>query len=303
MASETWHTLRANRPAIFGLGVILALSFLALFAPLVQHHDPMQIHPDRIYEGPSWTFWLGTDRLGRDQWARLVHGARVSLAVGVFSQLLAASLGLIAGMAAGLGGKRSDGIIMRMTDLAFAFPDLLLVILLVSWFGQSVSMLVLAIALVSSTTIARLVRAQTLSLREREFVVSTRALGASEWRIAFRHIFPNVLGPVIAVATFGVPAAIFAEAALGYMGMGYPPPAPSWGDLAHQSLVARTVAPHLMVTSCLAIALTMLSFTLVGDALRDALDPKARPRRRRASTPETIELEVRADDGPKRRAA
>jgi oligopeptide transport system permease protein len=173
-----------------------------------------------------------------------------------------------------MGGRRADTLLMRLTDVAFAFPDLLLIILLVSIFGSSVTMLVLAIGLASWPTIARLVRAQALSLREQEFVLAARAQGAGTWRLACRHVLPNLLGPVIVTAAFGVPSAIFAEAALAFIGLGLPPPAPSWGRLVTDSFGAMFAAPHLAVTSCLAVAITMLAFTFIGDGLRDALDPR-----------------------------
>jgi oligopeptide transport system permease protein len=304
MASDVWRTLRANRPALAAAGIIALVGCMALLAPVVQHHDPVAIDLDHTLEGPSAAYWLGTDELGRDQWARLVHGARISLTIGVATQLIAVVLGVAVGMLAGLGGGRTDSAMMRLTDLAYAFPDLLMVILLVSWFGQSVSMLVLAIAFVSWTTVARVVRAQVLSLRGEEFVLAARALGASGWRIGLRHLLPNVLGPVIAVATFGVAAAIFAEAALAYVGAGLQAPTASWGRSVTQSFDLLYAAPHLAVTSCLAIALTMMSFMLVGDALRDALDPKTRGRGRQpAAQLELVDVTPPTRAGEERKAA
>jgi oligopeptide transport system permease protein len=276
---EGWHRFSRNKAAVAGLIVILALSALALFAPWLDRGGPTAQHLDAPLQGPSWRFWLGTDQLGRDEYSRLLHGARVSLAVGFFTQGVALVLGLAVGLAAGLGGRKSDALLMRATDVAYAFPDLLMIILLVSIFGASVSMLVLAIGLVSWTTIARLVRAQVLALREEEFVLAARALGASDWHIARHHLVPNLLGPVIVAATFGVPSAIFAEAALAFIGLGLPPPAPSWGRLVTDSFATMQVAPYLVVSSCMAIALTMMSFSFVGDGLRDALDPRSRDRR------------------------
>ncbi|MEX2158194.1 MAG: ABC transporter permease [Dehalococcoidia bacterium] len=274
-----WYRFSRNRAAVAGLGIILLLSALALFAPWLDRGGPTVQHLDAPLQGPSWRFWLGTDQLGRDEYSRLLHGARVSLAVGFFTQAVALALGMAVGLVAGLGGRKTDALLMRATDVAYAFPDLLMIILLISIFGASVSMLVLAIGLVSWTTIARLVRAQVLALREEEFVLAARALGASDWRIARHHLVPNLLGPVIVAATFGVPSAIFAEAALAFIGLGLPPPAPSWGRLVTDSFSTMQVAPYLAVSSCMAIALTMMSFSSVGDGLRDALDPRTRDRR------------------------
>ncbi len=282
-ASGWWgdalRRLLRSRAAVAGLIVIGLFGLLALLAPWVDHHGPTSQHLDATLASPSPRFWLGTDQLGRDQYSRLVHGARVSLAVGVLTQGVAVAVGVAVGMAAGLGGRRADALLMRLTDIAYAFPDLLLVILLVSIFGSSALMLVLAIGLASWTTIARLVRGQVLSLREEEFVLAARAVGASDWRIAWRHLLPGVLGPVIVTAAFGVPSAIFAEAALAFIGLSLPPPAPSWGRLVTDSFGTMFAAPYLAVSSCLAVALTMMSFTFIGDGLRDALDPRSPARR------------------------
>ena len=275
---EAARRLLRNRAAVAGLVVVGVLGLLALFAPWVDHHSPTSQQLDATLAGPSTRFWLGTDQLGRDQYSRLVHGARISLTVGLLTQVIAVGLGVAVGMAAGLGGRRADTLLMRLTDVAYAFPDLLMIILLISIFGASVSMLILAIGLVSWTTIARLVRGQVLSLQEAEFVLAARAQGASTWRIAWRHVLPNVLGPVIVTATFGVPAAIYAEGALAFIGLGLAPPTPSWGRMVADSFATIFVAPHLVVSSCLAVAITMMSFTFIGDGLRDALDPRA-PRR------------------------
>jgi ABC-type dipeptide/oligopeptide/nickel transport system permease subunit len=274
--------LLSNRAALAGLIVIGAFGLMAVLAPWVDRYDPASPHYDRVLAGPSTRFWLGTDQLGRDQYSRLVHGARVSLAVGVFAQVVTVCVGLTVGMAAGLGGRRIDTVLMRLTDTAFAFPDLLMVILLVSVFGPSATMLILAIGLVNWPVIARLVRGQVLSLRQEEYVLAARALGASDWRIAWRHLLPNVLGPVIVTAAFGVPFAIFAEAALSFIGLGLPPPAPTWGILVTDSFHLLYVAPWLAISSCSAIALTMMGFTFIGDGLRDALDPRTASRRRTA---------------------
>ena len=279
---QTLRRLLSNRAAVAGLAVIGLFGLMALLAPWVARYDPAGQHLDAVLDGPSTRFWLGTDQLGRDQYSRLVHGARVSLAVGVFAQVVTVGVGLAVGMAAGLGGRRADTLLMRLTDIAYAFPDLLMVILLISVFGSSATMLILAIGLVNWPIIARLVRGQVLSLREEEYVLAARALGASDWRIASRHLLPNVLGPVIVTAAFGVPFAIFAEAALSFIGLGLPPPTPTWGRLVTDSFSAIFAAPYLTISSCLAIALTMMGFTFIGDGLRDALDPRTASQRRTA---------------------
>ena len=299
---DALRRLLRNRAALVGIVIIGVFGVMALLAPWVDRQGPTSQDLDHTLAGPSTDFWLGADQLGRDQYSRLVHGARVSLTIGVLTQVVAVGLGVAVGLAAGLGGRRTDTLMMRMTDIAYAFPDLLLIILLVSIFGASVSMLVLAIGLVSWTTIARLVRGQILSLREQEFVLAARALGASNWRIAWRHLLPNVLGPVIVTATFGIPAAIFAEAALAFIGLGLPPPTPSWGRLVTDSFSAMFVAPHLAITSSLAIALTLMSFTFIGDGLRDALDPRS-PAGRSLPDPEPQAPSVRQGEATEQRRA
>jgi ABC-type dipeptide/oligopeptide/nickel transport system permease subunit len=280
-----------------GIAIIATFALLALLAPWIDRYAPAEQHLQDAYSAPSATYWLGTDQLGRDQYSRLVHGARVSLTVGVITQVVAVGLGVSVGLAAGLSGRSVDSLLMRVTDVAYSFPDLLLVILLVSIFGTSGPMLVLAIGLVSWTTIARLVRAQVLSLREEPFVVAARALGASEWSVAWRHLLPNVMGPVIVTATFGVPAAIFAEAALSLIGLGLPPPAATWGRLVDDSRSALFVAPHLAVSSCGAIALTMLGFSFLGDTLHEALDPRVARRQLRG---QFEQAEIRPGQRPER---
>ena len=297
---DALRRLLRNRPAVVGIVIITIFGLMALLAPWVDHHPPTDQHLDATLSGPSARFWLGTDQLGRDQYSRLLHGARVSLTIGVLTQALALTLGVTVGLAAGLGGRRADSLLMRATDVAYSFPDLLMMILLVSIFGVSTIMLILAIGLVSWTTIARLVRGQVLSLQEEDYVLAARALGASNWRIARHHLLPNVMGPVIVTATFGIPAAIFAEAALAFIGLGLPPPTPTWGRLVTDSFNAMFAAPHLVVTSCLAVAITMMSFTFIGDGLRDAFDPRTPLRR---SLPDTAAPRVAAVPHEERKAA
>lgn len=275
--SQALRSLTRNRAALVGLAFIILVSLLALLAPWVDRYPP-NIQDDNTRSGPSWQHWLGSDQLGRDLYSELIHGARVSLAVGVFSQAMAVVVGVSVGLAAVLGGRRADSLLMRLTDISYSFPDLLLLILLASLFQGDTALIVLAIGFVSWPTIARIVRGQALSLQHDEFVLAARASGAGHWRIARYHLLPNLLGPVIATATFGVPMAIFAEATLSFIGLG--PLTPSWGKLVLETFALQSNAPHLFVFACLAIALTSMSFMLVGDALRDALDPRSAPRQR-----------------------
>lgn len=271
-----------NRIAMVGLILLLGLIGLAILAPVVQRHDYRVQDLASVSERPSGTYWFGTDQLGRDQWSRVVNGARISLSVGIVSQLFAVVIGVVIGGLAGLA-RWTDNFLMRLTDIAYSFPDLLLMILLLAAFGSGLLLfgfvpvtMILAISLVWWPTIARLVRGQILSLQQRDFTLAAKATGASQWRIVWTHLLPNTLGPVIVAATCGIPRAIFAEAALSFIGLGIPPPSPSWGTLVNDGFRFISAAPHLVLTSTLVIAITMMSFTFIGDGLRDAFDPRAR---------------------------
>jgi len=266
--------LARNRPALAGGVVVLILGAIALLAPLIAPYDYARQDYDVILRGPSASHWFGTDALGRDVLSRAIFGARTSLTVGVVAQAIVVGLGLAVGVLASVGGRAVDNLLMRLTDVAYAFPDLLLIILLRAIFGGSLLMIMLAIALVNWTTVARLVRGQMLSLRQQDFALAARSLGASEPRVVLRHLLPNALGPIIVVATFGVPRAIFAEAALSFIGIGVVPPMPSWGSMVQDGYQAIFAFPHLVLFPTLAIALVMMAFTFLGDGLRDALDPR-----------------------------
>jgi oligopeptide transport system permease protein len=271
-----------NRLSMLGLLLVLSLIGLAVLAPAVQRHDYRVQDLAHTSEGPSGTYWFGTDQLGRDQWSRVVNGARISLSVGIVTQLVTVVIGVMVGGLAGLV-RWMDNLLMRFTDIAYSFPDLLMMILLLAAFGSGLLWLgfvpvtmILAISLVYWPTIARLVRGQILSLQERDFALAAKAVGSSQWRIVWTHLLPNTFGPVIVIAVFGIPRAIFVEAALAFIGLGIPPPNPSWGTLVNDGFSFITAAPHLVLTSALAIAITMMSFTFIGDGLRDAFDPRAR---------------------------
>lgn len=256
--------------------IVLAMVLIALLADVLSPYDPIKQNYNAILEAPSLRHLVGTDALGRDALSRLVHGARTSMTVGIFTQLIVLAIGLPLGALAGYGGGRTDNLLMRFTDIVYAFPELLMVILLQTIFGGSIYMLFLAIGLVAWTNVARLTRGQILSLKEREFVLAARAMGATGAVIIWRHLLPNSLGPIIVTVTFGVPRAIFLEAALSYIGIGVKPPTPSWGTMVQDGYGAIFSFPHLVAFPALAIALVMLAFTFLGDGLRDALDPRGR---------------------------
>ena len=273
---DALRRLARNRMAVLGGVIALVLIGTAILAPLLAPYDPVKQDYNAVLSPPSREHVMGTDGLGRDVLSRLIFGARTSMTVGVFSQFIILAIGLRIGASAGLAGGRVDNLAMRFTDIMYAFPDLLLIILLRSIFGGTVTMVFVAIGLAGWVTVARLVRGQILSLKERDYVEAARAMGAGQFRILRQHLLPNALGPIIVALTFGIPAAIFAEAALSYIGAGITPPTPSWGSMIQDGFQAIFAFPYLVLYPGLAIAVTMMSFTFLGDGLRDALDPRMR---------------------------
>lgn len=271
--------LRADGRAWLGVGVIALMVLIAIGAPLVAGADPARIDLRHTLEAPSAQHWLGTDAQGRDVWARLVFGARVSLVVGLLSQGISLSLGLGLGLMAGFRGKWTDEIVMRLADVTLAFPSLLLLIAMAAAFEPSLTVVCIVIGIVGWAAMARLVRGQVLVVRELEYVQALRALGARDTRIVLRHVLPNVLAPVIIAATLGIAGAIMAEAALSFLGLGVQPPTPSWGAMIAdgRDLSQLRMAPWTSLAPGVAIGLAVLGFNLFGDALRDALDPRRLP--------------------------
>jgi ABC-type dipeptide/oligopeptide/nickel transport system permease subunit len=261
-----------------GMALIVGITGAALAAPLISHGDPIAQDLAIRLQAPSLAHWLGTDGAGRDVWARLVYGARVSLAVGLISQGIAVTLGLTFGLVAGFYGHWIDEIVMRLADVTLAFPTLLLLIAMVAALSPSLVVVFATIGLVGWAGMARLVRGQVLVVRELEFVQAIRALGARDRVIMFRHVLPNVIAPVIVAATLGVAGAIMAEAALSFLGLGVQPPTPSWGSMIAdgRDLGQLRHAPWTSVAPGLAIGAAVMAFNLLGDALRDALDPRFR---------------------------
>lgn len=272
---SAWERLLRNRLALVGLGIVLMFLFLAVLADLISPYDQTKQNYDAILQGPSLKHPLGTDGLGRDTATRLIFGARTSLSVGLFTQALVLFIGVTVGLVAGYAGGRIDNLLMRAVDVVFAFPDLLLIILLRAMFGGSIWMLFLAIGLVNWTVMARLVRGQVLSLKEQDYVTAARVLGASPAQLLLRHIFPNALGPMLVLLAFIVPRAIFAEAALSYIGIGVAPPTPSWGTMVQNGYEVIFASPYPVLFPAIAIGLVMLAFTFLGDGIRDALDPRS----------------------------
>ena len=267
--------LFGDNRARFGIAVIVIMGLAAIAAPLIAH-DPLKIDLTNFLQKPSPEHWLGTDVQGRDIWSRLVYGARVSLTVGLISQGIALLLGVTLGLLAGYYGRWVDELVMRLADVTLAFPTLLLLIAIVAAFQPSMGVVFATIGVVGWAGMARLVRGQVLVVRQLEYVQAIRALGARDIRVMLQHVLPNVIAPVVIAATLGVAGAIMAEAALSFLGLGVPPPTPSWGSMIAdgRDLDQLRRAPWTSVFPGMAIGAAVLGFNLLGDALRDALDPK-----------------------------
>ena len=264
-----------NRARI-GIGIVVIMSLAAVLAPLLARQSPITIDLAHLLQRPSAQHWLGTDIQGRDIWSRLVYGARVSLTVGLISQGIALALGVTLGLIAGFYGKWVDEIVMRLADVTLAFPTLLLLIAMVAALQPSEGVVFATIGIVGWAGMARIVRGQVLVVRQLEYIQAIRALGAGDLRIMLQHVLPNVIAPVVIAATLGVAGAIMAEAALSFLGLGVPPPAPSWGSMIAdgRDLEQLRRAPWTSVFPGIAIGAAVLGFNLLGDALRDALDPR-----------------------------
>jgi oligopeptide transport system permease protein len=266
--------LLRNRLAVAGGIVIALMCLVAIFADFLAPFPYTKTNFGRLNEAPTVDYPLGTDQLGRDMLSRMIHGARVSMLVGLGAQVIVVLLGVPIGALSGYLGGRVDVFLTRFIDVMYAFPRLLFVILLMSMLGAGLTNIFIAIGLTGWVGIARQTRAQVLALKEKEFVDGARALGAGFGRLLVRHIMPNALTPIVVAVTFGIPEAIFTEAALSFIGVGINPPTPSWGQMVGEGQQYIRSYWHLCVFPSIAIAVTMLSFTFFGDGVRDALDPK-----------------------------
>jgi ABC-type dipeptide/oligopeptide/nickel transport system permease subunit len=277
-SSSLWRDavrrLLRNRLALVGLIVVAALCLLAIFADFLAPYSYTKTNFSRLNEPPSGDHPLGTDQIGRDLLSRMIYGARVSMMVGLGAQVIVVLLGVPIGALSGWFGGRVDLVLMRLVDVMYAFPNLLFVILVMSMLGAGLMNIFIAIGLTGWVGIARQTRAQVLAVKEKEFVDGARGLGAGFGRLLVRHVLPNSLTPIVVAVTFGIPQAIFTEAALSFIGVGINPPTPSWGQMVGEGQQYLRTYWHLCVFPSIAIALTMLSFTFVGDGVRDALDPK-----------------------------
>jgi len=271
---DAWRRLLRNKLAVVGGVTVVLLCLVAIFANVLAPQSYTKANFGSIYQFPSREFPLGTDQLGRDVLSRMIYGARVSMLVGLGSQVIVVLLGVPLGAVAGYAGGRTDILMTRFIDVMYAFPRLLFVILVMSMLGAGLMNIFIALGLTGWVGIARQTRAQVLALKEKEFVEGARALGARGWRVLTRHILPSALTPIVVSVTFGIPEAIFTEAALSFIGVGINPPTPSWGQMVGENQQFLRSYWYLCVFPSIAIAVTMLSFTFFGDGVRDALDPK-----------------------------
>jgi peptide/nickel transport system permease protein len=279
LESPTRRVLRrlfARKGAVVGLVVIAVFILLALFAPVIAPYDPVATSWTLVRKPPSWLHWFGTDDLGRDVLTRVLYGARASLVAGAISVGIALGIGVPFGLLSGYRGGFIDALISRITDAMLACPFLILAIALAAFLGPSLGNAMIAIGITTTPIFVRLTRAQTLNVKVEDYVEAARAMGNPRWRIALFHILPNIMPALLVQATLSIAAAIIAEAALSFLGLGQQPPAPSWGSMLNAAQRFLTTAPWMALWPGLAIFLVVLSFNLVGDGLRDALDPRER---------------------------
>ncbi len=269
-----WGRLRRDPLALTSGAFILVMIGMAIFGPLIAPHSFHTQDMANTLAAPGGKYLLGTDSLGRDILSRILWGTRISMTVAVVTSLVALFLGTAFGAFSGYMGGRTDTFLMRIVDVIYGFPDLLLIILLTIVMGRGMGAVIIALSLVSWVSVARLIRGEVLRIREQEFVKAARAMGSGHAAIVLRHILPNTLGPLLVTLTFRIPAVILAESTLSFIGLGVKPPMPSWGTLAHDGWMLMRFSPHVIVFPTVAIVLTMLAFNYLGDGLRDALDPR-----------------------------
>jgi oligopeptide transport system permease protein len=273
---DSWRRLRRNKLALVGLAIIALLFVTAIIASFWTPYPIWRQALGPTYEGLSLKHPLGLDDYGRDILSRVMGGTVIAIEVGVGASLLASSLGIVLGMLAGFYKGKTDAVISVLINIFYGVPDLLVALLFVVLIGRGLQNIIVAISVTAWLGMARLVRGQTLSIREREFVEAARSLGTRNFWILVRHILPNALGPIIVQATYLVPAAIIFEAFLSLLGLGVPPPTPSWGAMASEGYKSLQLAPHIVLAPCVALSLTVLAFNWMGDGLRDAIDPRMR---------------------------
>lgn len=273
---DAWRRLKQNKAAMLGLFMIIFITLLAAFGPLFTFHSYSDQKLEFANQPSSGTYWFGTDNLGRDLFTRVLYGARISLSIGIVASLINLSIGVIYGGISGYFGGRVDSIMMRIVDILYGIPLLLYVILLMVVLKPGLTNIFIALGLVYWLRMARIVRGQVLALKEQEYILAAKLIGASSWRIILRHLIPNSMGPIIVTMTLAIPEAIFTEAFLSFIGLGVSAPMASWGVLASEGVTSLRSYPFQLFYPAVAISITMLSFNFLGDGLRDALDPRMR---------------------------
>lgn len=275
-AARAWRRLKRRKGAMAGLAVVVLFVLLAVLAPLIAPYDPTLTSFSQVRKPPSWIHWMGTDEVGRDVLSRVIFGARASLSAGLVSVGIALGLGVPLGLLAGYAGGWIDSVISRLVDAMLAIPFLILAITLAAFLGPSLSNAMIAIGITATPVFIRLTRGQTITAKVEDYVEAARAVGNPRWRIALRHILPNVVSPLLVQASLAIAGAIIAEAALSFLGLGQQPPQPSWGSMLNSAQRFIAQAPWMAFWPGFAIFLAVLSFNLLGDGLRDALDPRHR---------------------------
>jgi peptide/nickel transport system permease protein len=271
-----WRRLRADRLGFVGLILVLVVVFCGVFGPYIVPFDPLKINVPEKFQPPSLIHLFGTDNLGRDVFSRVIAGSRIALSVGISTIGISLVLGLILGLAAGYGPRWLDNILLLLFDSIYSFPTVILGLTVVTLLGASIATLMLVVIVIQTPAYARLTRTATLSIKTSEYVQAVESLGASKFRIISVHLLPNVVGTLLIVASMDIPSVVALEAGLTYLGMGIPPPAPSWGRILQEGFGLIRVAPWIVIAGGIPLIITTLGFTFLGESLRDNLDPKLR---------------------------
>ncbi|WP_433938129.1 nickel transporter permease [Paenibacillus lautus] len=269
-----YHRLKKNKAALFGGYFLLLMILIAIFGPLLTQYDPTKVDYSTKLLKPSADHWFGTDHNGRDIFTRIIHGMRLTLSVGFISVIIGAAFGVVLGIISGYYGGKWDALIMRMTDVMLAFPGILLALAVVSVLGKNLFNVIIAVSIFSIPTFARVVRGSTLAVRKLEYIDAMRSLGASDGRIIFGHILPNITSPIIVQATLRIAVAILTASGLSFLGLGAQPPTPEWGAMLNDGRNYIMDHPHVALFPGLSIVFVVIAFNLLGDGLRDVLDPK-----------------------------
>lgn len=278
--AEFWYFFKQNKGAVAGLWIMVLFIFIAILAPVIAPHDPAEVFPEVLRKSPFWAseyingFYLGSDDVGRDVLSRLIHGARISLGIGFLVVIISAFIGITFGLVSGYFGGWIDALIMRIVDIFMALPSILLAIVVVSILGPNLINTILAVAVVSIPSFVRLVRASVLQEKKKQYVIASKSFGSGHFRVLVLNIFPNCLAPLVVQATLGFSSAILDAAALGFLGLGAQPPTPEWGTMLADARPFIESNPWLVTLPGLCILVVVLGFNLLGDGLRDALDPR-----------------------------